>query len=135
MANRLKIAMAQLNMVVGDITGNAGKIIESAKYARLHLGADCVVFPELALSGYPPEDLVLRPGFQRQVFKGLDIVRNNVSGIDVVVGFPEAAQEGLYNSACVIRDGLSSTPTANTYCLITVCSTKSAILLPAANRW
>ena len=106
MANRLKIAMAQLNMVVGDITGNAGKIIESAKYARLHLGADCVVFPELALSGYPPEDLVLRPGFQRQVFKGLDIVRNNVSGIDVVVGFPEAAQEGLYNSACVIRDGL-----------------------------
>ena len=47
--------MAQLNMVVGDITGNANKIIESAKHARFHLGADCIVFPELALTGYPPK--------------------------------------------------------------------------------
>jgi NAD+ synthase (glutamine-hydrolysing) len=105
MANRLKIAMAQLNMVVGDITGNANKIIESAKHARFHLGADCIVFPELALTGYPPEDLLLRPGFQRQVLKALGVIRNNVSGIDVVFGYPEACEEGLYNSACLVRDG------------------------------
>jgi NAD+ synthase (glutamine-hydrolysing) len=105
MAKQLKIAMAQLNMIVGDITGNANKIIEAAKHARFHLGADCVVFPELALTGYPPEDLLLRPAFLQQVQKGLDIVRNNVSGIDVVTGFPEAREGGLYNSACVIRDG------------------------------
>jgi NAD+ synthase (glutamine-hydrolysing) len=97
--------MAQLNMIVGDITGNANKIIEAAKHARFHLGADCVVFPELALTGYPPEDLLLRHAFQHQVLKGLDIVRNNVSGIDVVIGFPESSEEGVYNSACLIRDG------------------------------
>jgi NAD+ synthase (glutamine-hydrolysing) len=105
MANRLKIAMAQLNMVVGDITGNANKIIESAKHARFHLGADCIVFPELALTGYPPEDLLLRPGFQRQALKALEVIRNNVAGIDVVFGFPETCDEGMYNSACLLRDG------------------------------
>jgi NAD+ synthase (glutamine-hydrolysing) len=105
MAKHLKIAMAQLNMIVGDITGNANKIIEAAKHARFHLGADCIVFPELALTGYPPEDLLLRHAFQHQVLKGLDIVRNNVAGIDVVIGFPESREEGLYNSACLIRDG------------------------------
>jgi NAD+ synthase (glutamine-hydrolysing) len=105
MANRLKIAMAQLNMVVGDVTGNANKIIESAKNARFHLGADCIVFPELALTGYPPEDLLLRPGFQRQVLKALEVIRNNVTGIDVVFGYPEPSNDGLYNSACLVRDG------------------------------
>ncbi|MGD8941254.1 MAG: NAD+ synthase [Gammaproteobacteria bacterium] len=105
MANRLKIAMAQLNMVVGDITGNANKIIESAKHARFHLGADCIVFPELALTGYPPEDLLLRPGFQRHVLKALEVIRNNVTGIDVVFGYPEPSKEGLYNAACLVRDG------------------------------
>ncbi|MCG6968877.1 MAG: NAD+ synthase [Gammaproteobacteria bacterium] len=105
MAKHLKIAMAQLNMIVGDITGNVNKIIEAAKHARFHLGADCVVFPELALTGYPPEDLLLRPAFQQQSLKGLEIVRNNISGIDVVIGFPEPCDEALYNSACLIRDG------------------------------
>ncbi len=97
--------MAQLNMIVGDITGNANKIIESAKHARFHLGADCIVFPELALTGYPPEDLLLRPGFQRQVLKALEVIRHNVSGIDVVFGYPEPSEKGLYNSACLVRDG------------------------------
>lgn len=105
MGNRLKIAIAQLNMVVGDVTGNASKIIESAKHARVHLGADCIVFPELALTGYPPEDLLLRPAFHRHVRKALEFVCNNISGIDVVFGFPESTDEGLYNSACLIREG------------------------------
>ncbi|KPJ91086.1 MAG: NAD synthetase [Gammaproteobacteria bacterium SG8_11] len=105
MANRLKVAMAQLNMMVGDITGNANKIIDAAKHARFHLGADCIVFPELALTGYPPEDLLLRPGFRRQVLKALDVIRQNVVGIDILFGFPESCEEGLYNSACLMRDG------------------------------
>ena len=60
MSNRLKIAIAQVNLLVGDIEGNADKVIETAKNAQQHLGADAVVFPELTLTGYPPEDLLLR---------------------------------------------------------------------------
>jgi len=105
MTERLKIAMAQLNMVVGDITGNAGKVVEACRYARVNLGADCIVFPELALSGYPPEDLLLRPGFQRQVLKALESLAGKLSGIDVVLGYPEKTEQGLYNAASLIRDG------------------------------
>jgi NAD+ synthase (glutamine-hydrolysing) len=105
MTERLKIAMAQLNAVVGDITGNANKIIEACKYARLNLGADCVVFPELTLTGYPPEDLLLRPGFQRHVSKVLDNLVGKISGIDVVIGYPEKTEQGLFNAASVVREG------------------------------
>jgi NAD+ synthase (glutamine-hydrolysing) len=105
MTERLKIAIAQLNMVVGDINGNANKVVESCKYARVHLGADCIVFPELSLSGYPPEDLLLRPGFQRHVLKVLDNLVGKVSGIDVVVGYPEKTAQGLFNAASLIRGG------------------------------
>ena len=105
MTERLKIAMAQLNMVVGDITGNANKVVEACKYARVHLGADCIVFPELTLSGYPPEDLLLRPGFQRQVLKVLDNLVGKLTGIDVVLGYPEKTDQALYNAASLIRDG------------------------------
>lgn len=105
MTERLKIAMAQLNMVVGDITGNASKVIEASKYARINLGADCIVFPELTLSGYPPEDLLFRPGFQRQVLKVLESLAGKISGIDVVLGYPEKTEQGLYNAASLIRDG------------------------------
>lgn len=105
MADRLKVAMAQINPMVGDIAGNANKILESAKYARFHLGADCIVFPELALTGYPPEDLLLRPGFQRQVYKTLDFICNKVNDIDVLLGYPEKSQHDLFNAAALIRNG------------------------------
>jgi len=97
--------MAQLNMLVGDIEGNAEKVIAAAERARDELEADVVVFPELALTGYPPEDLLLRPGLHTRVLAALQKVNLKVRGIDVVLGYPRSAIGGLYNAASVLRDG------------------------------
>ena len=67
MESNLRIVMAQVNMIVGDIEGNAGKIITDAKTAYEKLNADLIIFPELALTGYPPEDLLLRPELYKRV--------------------------------------------------------------------
>jgi len=98
--------MAQINPLVGDIDGNVQRILEACTRARDALHADVVVFPELALSGYPPEDLLLRPGFHLAALHGLERIRKAVHGIDVIVGYPHHAVGGLYNAASLLRDGL-----------------------------
>ncbi len=97
--------MAQLNMLVGDIDGNAAKVLESARKARDEFNADLVLFPELTLTGYPPEDLLLRPGFQQRVSNSLVALQRQIKGIDVVLGYPAQGKEGLYNAASLIRNG------------------------------
>ena len=104
MSERLRIAIAQINLVVGDVPLNVTKIVEAAAYARDELHADLVLFPELSLTGYPPEDLLLRPGLQRRVADGLEQLKA-VRGIALVVGYPEPQEERLFNSAAVICDG------------------------------
>ncbi len=101
----LKIALAQINLVVGDIARNRQKIIDTAIEARDHLGADLCVFPELTITGYPPEDLLFRPDFIATAQQAIHEIAQQTLGIDVVVGFPESSPEGLYNSAAVLRDG------------------------------
>ncbi|MGE0082536.1 MAG: NAD+ synthase [Thiohalomonadaceae bacterium] len=101
----LRIALAQLNPTVGDIGGNAAKIIAWALRARDELKADLVVFPELALTGYPPEDLLLRPAFLDRTLAGLEEIKRQVRGIDVILGYPRTATGGLYNAASLLRDG------------------------------
>ena len=101
----LRIAMAQLNVWVGDITGNTRQIIEAAHTARDRDHADIVVVPELALIGYPPDDLLLRRGLPDAIAAALDELQANITGITAVVGYPEYAGEAIYNAACVIRDG------------------------------
>jgi len=105
MAKLLKIAMAQLNFHVGDIIGNSKKIIESSKNAQFHLGADAIVFPELALTGYPPEDLLLRPRFLELIDNAMLDIVNSIKGIDVVLGFPKEVRDGIYNAVALIRNG------------------------------
>jgi len=105
MIDRLRVALAQLDLLVGDVAGNAAKIGAAVARARDELQADVVVFPELSLTGYPPEDLLLRPGLHGQVLRGLEALKRQVTGIDAVVGYPSPGPEGLYNSASVIRDG------------------------------
>ena len=100
----LRIAMAQINVMVGDTEANARKIIETCEQARQRQ-ADLVLFPELALVGYPPEDLLLRPGLHDRVLKALEQIKKEVRGIDVVLGYPRQASGGLFNAAAVIRDG------------------------------
>ena len=104
-ASTLRIVMAQLNLLVGDVTGNTEKVIAAAAKARDELKADAVVFPELTLVGYPPEDLLLRPGLQGRVERGLGEIRRRVRGIEVIVGHPHYRDGRRYNAASVIRDG------------------------------
>src|SRR5215469_4799033 len=105
MAETLKIALAQLDFLVGDVRGNAAKVIASARHARRELGADLVLYPELTLSGYPPEDLLFHRGFRRQIEAGLAQVRAEVTDTAVMVGFPEYTQAGIFNSAALIAGG------------------------------
>jgi NAD+ synthetase len=100
----MKLAIAQINCTVGDIAGNAAKIAEWAARAR-DAGASLVVTPELALSGYPPEDLLLREGFYRACEAALEGLARRVQGVTLVVGHPQQTDEGRYNAASVIRDG------------------------------
>jgi NAD+ synthase (glutamine-hydrolysing) len=105
MSDSFKIALAQLNLLVGDVHGNATRVIATTRRARAEFGADLVVFPELTLSGYPPEDLLFHRGFRRQIETGLERVRQEVQDGSVVVGFPEYTRAGIYNSAALISSG------------------------------
>ena len=101
----LRIALAQFDYPVGDIAGNAARIAAQIAEAREEYGADIVLFPELALSGYPPEDLLLRPGFLADCERALAQVAQAATGIVAVVGWPQAAGSVVYNAASVLRDG------------------------------
>ncbi len=105
MSTRLRIAAAQLNLCVGDVRGNARKIIAAAHQARDELHADVVVFPELALTGYPPEDLLLRADLHAQVRGGIEELKRGINGIAVVFGYPHQEDHHLYNAAALLRDG------------------------------
>ena len=100
----MKIAIAQINCTVGDLAGNVERIVEFAKRARAQ-SADLLVTPELALSGYPPEDLLLRDDFYRNCDIALQRLAAQVSGIVVVVGYPRQIGRRRYNAASVIQDG------------------------------
>ncbi|RKZ34563.1 MAG: NAD+ synthase, partial [Gammaproteobacteria bacterium] len=100
-----RVALAQLNLWVGDLQGNASRVIAAAGEARDRLDADLVVFPELTLTGYPPEDLLLRPGFHDRVATALERVVAEVRGIAALVGFPHCQNGAVYNACALIRDG------------------------------
>lgn len=99
----MRIALAQANSVVGDLDGNAARIAELTVAAR-DAGADLVLFPELAVTGYPPEDLLLRPGFLRAARRAVDELAAQTKGITVLVGAPHF-DVALYNACFVLRDG------------------------------
>lgn len=105
MSADLRIVMAQFNFMVGDVAANATKIIASAIQARDEFQADAVVYPELALTGYPPEDLLLRPAMNEQVSQGMADVLKHVTGIDIILGYPCYQEDAIYNAASHIRDG------------------------------
>lgn len=104
MASIVKIAIAQINCVVGDLAGNAAKILKYSADARA-AGADLMLTPELALCGYPPEDLLLRDGFYRDCDSALRRLAREISGITLVVGHPHQDDGKRHNAASVIRDG------------------------------
>ena len=101
----LVIALAQANFLVGDVGGNAQKVLDLAAQARRD-GADLLLCPELALSGYPPEDLLFHRGFRHQVRDALDRVRDAARGIGIVVGYPEYSGDAIYNSCALLEEGV-----------------------------
>jgi NAD+ synthase (glutamine-hydrolysing) len=102
----LRVAMAQMNPTVGDLAGNRDAIIEYIGRAR-RLGADLIAFPELAVTGYPPEDLLLKPQFIKDNLRTLGEIRRAVKGITAIVGFVDR-QDFLYNAAAVMYNGQTS---------------------------
>lgn len=105
MSHTLSITIAQLNFHVGDISGNAQKVIETAHTLLANEQSDLVVFPELTLTGYPPEDLLLRPSLQKRIDRALKEICQAVQGIDVLLGCPYFVDGKLYNCAVLIHDG------------------------------
>lgn len=99
----LRVGLAQINPTVGDLNGNVDKILHYVEEAR-HLGVDLIAFPELALTGYPPEDLLLRRTFIDDNLRALQKLAQHVRGITAIVGFVDANNE-IYNAAAIIHDG------------------------------
>jgi NAD+ synthase (glutamine-hydrolysing) len=98
--------MAQLNLVVGDVDGNTSRIVAAAHEARDRHHADVVLLPELAVSGYPPEDLLFHSGMRTQVTNSIERLRREVRGITLIAGYPEYDGTRIFNAAIVIRDGV-----------------------------
>jgi NAD+ synthase (glutamine-hydrolysing) len=101
----VRIALGQLDLTVGDIDGNVARMVECSAEATGG-GADVVLFPELAITGYPPEDLVLRPEFVTDNLRALEtLAKETAPGCDVVVGFVDRSDAGIHNAAALLRRG------------------------------
>ncbi|MDD4911043.1 MAG: NAD+ synthase [Sideroxydans sp.] len=107
----MKIAIAQMNCLLGDLAGNSAKIIDFAQRAKAQ-GAAILLTPEMSLCGYPPEDLLLRDGFYQACAAALESLAKSVSGITLIVGHPHKQGKLHYNAASILRDG----QVLSTYC-------------------
>ena len=101
--NTLRLALAQINTTVGDLEGNTEKIIENLEQAK-RKKADIVMFPELAICGYPPEDLLLKPDFIDANRKHLEKLIPHCRDLTAVIGYVESSDD-IYNAAAVIHHG------------------------------
>ena len=99
----LRLAMAQINSTVGDLKGNSRKIVEAVQQAR-DMGVDVIAFPEMALPGYPVEDLLLKSQFVNDNMQALQDILPACKGITAVVGYIDR-QTDIFNAAAVIHDG------------------------------
>ena len=98
------ISLAQINPLVGDIEGNTQRVLFETKKA-LDSGANCIVFPELTLCGYPPEDLLLRPSMQKRIDNALSEICEQNLGIAIILGYPKLVDQHLYNMAGLVNHG------------------------------
>jgi NAD+ synthase (glutamine-hydrolysing) len=101
----LKVVIGQLNFLVGDVLGNAKLMLEKATYAKEMLNADMIVFSELALTSYPPEDLLFRDDLYQQIHQALNMINQSMPDIAIVLGLPEKKDHRLYNQAICLYQG------------------------------
>ena len=104
-SQRVRIVMGQLNLLVGDVVGNASKLGSAGQRARDEFKAQAIAFPELALTGYPPEDLLFRSDLLAAAEAQLLTLAQATRGIDVIVGHPQRRDGNLHNAASLLRDG------------------------------
>jgi NAD+ synthase (glutamine-hydrolysing) len=100
----IRVALAQINPTVGDLSGNADLVLDYVGRARA-AGADIVAFPELALPGYPPEDLLLKPHFVVENRDALQRIIEASNGIVIILGFVDTDGSDIYNAAAVMANG------------------------------
>jgi NAD+ synthase (glutamine-hydrolysing) len=105
MTDKITVALAQLDLLVGDVAGNTRKILEYTTRAREELQADLVVFPELSICGYPPEDLLFHSGLRRRVEDAVETIRDSARDIAVLIGFPDYQDDDIFNASVVLKDG------------------------------
>ena len=105
MTNTVTIALAQIDLAVGDVAGNTAKILDYATRARNELQADLVIFPELSVCGYPPEDLLFHSGLRKRTEQAVAEIRASVRDIAILIGFPEYVDDDIYNSCAVLKNG------------------------------
>lgn len=103
MTRNLRLALAQINVTVGDLNGNCEKIIEHIHKAR-DLGTHMIIFPELAITGYPPEDLLFKPKFLQSNHQVLNQLVNETQNIAAIFGFVDR-HDDIYNAAAIACDG------------------------------
>src|SRR3989442_7199517 len=100
---RFRVALGQINPTVGDFDGNVRMIVDGIERARA-LGCALVAFPELAITGYPPEDLLFRPVFIEANLRALEEITRASRGLSVVVGFVDK-RDDIFNAAAILHDG------------------------------
>jgi len=100
----MRVALAQFNASVGDIKGNVNRM-QDLSIKAFELGADIVVFPEMSICGYPPEDLLLKKQFIDDNRLAVEYLAKNCPDITIVAGFAEANEKGYYNSLAVLQEG------------------------------
>jgi len=105
MRSTFRVVMAQLNLLVGDVPGNVQQVVDAAARSRDEFRAQLVVFPELTLTGYPPEDLLFHSALRREVEQGIARLIKEIHGIDVLMGYPLYADDRIYNVASVVGGG------------------------------
>ncbi len=105
MTDKITVALAQLDLMVGDVAGNTRKILDYTTRAREELLADLVVFPELSICGYPPEDLLFHSGLRRRVEEAVETIRDSVRDVAVLLGFPDYSDDKIFNACVVFKDG------------------------------
>ncbi len=103
--SQLHLILAQLNTLVGDIPGNTAQVLATARTAMAQGQVDAILFPELTLTGYPPEDLLLRPSLELRIERALQELQAARLPVALVVGYPRLKEGRLYNMAGVIADG------------------------------
>jgi NAD+ synthase (glutamine-hydrolysing) len=135
---QLRIALAQVDTTVGDLAGNAETVLRWSR-AAADDGADLVLFPELALTGYPPEDLVFRESFRSASVRARDelarrLAEAGLGELAVIVGYVDSAG-GPRNACAVLYRARSRRPTSSTTCPTTASSTRRATSCPATGSW